>query len=476
MATNGQQTLGNGVGSFFHALGQAPLLAAQGAEQYQNAQSQNQLRSAQIGDQLASTALKQNELNTMQGRPDMLRLMAASRAGVSVPEFNAAINERTYGAPAVGPALLPEPIEGIGPSGRTSRFDDVISNLFAPAMTSTSKDINFDQLAQARGEGQDQAALEQALNAANTGDYMRSSALSAVRGKKEFTPFAAVGTTGTALNQVTGAQPVSNPGIRALFGDKVGSEILENKAQAGSANASAASSYASAKQHKAQTDKIITETGQIVNAPKGRFDPASGLLIDERAGTARPVLDQMGNPIAPRFKELNEAQAKDNGYGSRMMEADAIIKSLQGKYSPTAVNARIAAQNSVVPGAGIVANLIQSEEGQQVEQAQRDFINAILRRESGAAIAQGEFDNARQQYFPQPNDKAGTLEQKARNRKIAIEGVFGSVPKDRRGVPSLRSPGPVADGVVKISSDAEYDAIPSGAAFIDPEGRQRRKP
>ena len=50
------------------------------------------------------------------------------------------------------------------------------------------------------------------------------------------------------------------------------------------------------------------------------------------------------------------------------------------------------------------------------EQAERNFINATLRRESGAAIAESEFDSARKQYIPQPGDSAGVLEAKRQNR------------------------------------------------------------
>ncbi|MFN5352014.1 MAG: hypothetical protein ACK5BE_05325, partial [Alphaproteobacteria bacterium] len=72
---------------------------------------------------------------------------------------------------------------------------------------------------------------------------------------------------------------------------------------------------------------------------------------------------------------------------------------------------------------GTAANLVQSPEQQQVEQAQRDFINAVLRRESGAVIADSEFDNARKQYFPQIGDSEAVIRQKAKNRTTAIEGL-----------------------------------------------------
>jgi hypothetical protein len=79
------------------------------------------------------------------------------------------------------------------------------------------------------------------------------------------------------------------------------------------------------------------------------------------------------------------------------------------------------------------ANAMLSDNSQRAEQAQRDFVNAILRRESGAAVSETEFDNARKQYFPQPGDSRVLKEQKAANRKLAMDGVLAEVPRGQRG-------------------------------------------
>lgn len=75
---------------------------------------------------------------------------------------------------------------------------------------------------------------------------------------------------------------------------------------------------------------------------------------------------------------------------------------------------------------GGAVNWALSENTQKAGQAQRDFINAVLRKESGATIADTEFDNAKQQYFPQPGDTDAVILQKAQNRKIAIQGLKNS--------------------------------------------------
>lgn len=141
-------------------------------------------------------------------------------------------------------------------------------------------------------------------------------------------------------------------------------------------------------------------------------------LTDTRAREANALKTAEG-------KAPTEFQSKAAIYSARAEEADRILQSLQGKYSPAALSAKSAVSNVPVIGGvlGVAANAVTSPENQKAEQAQRDFINAVLRQESGAVISDQEFDNARKQYFPQPGDSAEVVAQKAANRRTAIEGI-----------------------------------------------------
>lgn len=184
--------------------------------------------------------------------------------------------------------------------------------------------------------------------------------------------------------------------------------------------------------------------------PRGQFleTPTGYVLGDPRAGTVTPVVGPDGKQLQGKAADraLTDSQAKANLFGSRMQEADRILRGLDGKYSPMAVNAKMGAEKIPVIGgaAGYAGNLMLTEAGQQAEQAQRDFVNAILRRESGAVISDAEFANAQKQYFPQQGDSAATIDQKRRNRQIAIEGLMAEVPSGKRGVPSLSATQPAA--------------------------------
>lgn len=68
-------------------------------------------------------------------------------------------------------------------------------------------------------------------------------------------------------------------------------------------------------------------------------------------------------------------------------------------------------------------------------QAERNFLNAWLRRVSGAAISQSEFDNGEQQFFERLGDTPEVVAQKRQNReqvflgmKAAAQGAWDKVP------------------------------------------------
>jgi hypothetical protein len=115
-----------------------------------------------------------------------------------------------------------------------------------------------------------------------------------------------------------------------------------------------------------------------------------------------------------KYKPLTEYQGKSLSYGLRAMDANSNLERVGINYNQLSIDA--AAKVEDIPGVGAAAYAALSPENKQVFQAQRNFINATLRQESGATINPPEFINARKQYFPQPGDDEGTLKQKSENR------------------------------------------------------------
>ena len=181
----------------------------------------------------------------------------------------------------------------------------------------------------------------------------------------------------------------------------------------------AASLYESQKQEaelaktQAEADKLSREAVSGPKAPSGYRYAGDGQTLE-------PI------PGGPGDKPT-EGQSNAALYAQRMMNSDSIINDLTNRgYSPTLGQDTIAN----VPG----GNLLLSGDTESYQQAQRDFINAVLRRESGAVISPAEFDNAAKQYFPQVGDSASTIEQKAKNRATAINGIQRAAGPAGRGM------------------------------------------
>lgn len=167
--------------------------------------------------------------------------------------------------------------------------------------------------------------------------------------------------------------------------------------------------------------ELIQLTASLRQPPQPRnlqltTDESGAQLIVNSDGTTTPLTTESGvgvrKPVGAD-KPMTEVQGKAAMYGTRAAQSDKVLKALEDKVSQTGM-----AIASAIPG----GNFLMSSDQRRVDQAQRDFVNAVLRQESGAAIAQSEFDNAKKQYFPQPGDDKATIEQKRANRKLAVQG------------------------------------------------------
>lgn len=179
-----------------------------------------------------------------------------------------------------------------------------------------------------------------------------------------------------------------------------------------------------------ETDKIMADVTSRRNN-----DQTNATSIANNAATnatTRRGQDLTNARAKDQLKAPTEFQGKSAGYGARAEQADKIITSLEGKYNPAAINSKLSVESTPLVGGilGAATNKFAlSANDQRAEQAQRDFVNAVLRQESGASISASEFDNARSQYFPQPGDSKDVLTQKAQNRKLAIQGFKNSAGK-----------------------------------------------
>lgn len=167
---------------------------------------------------------------------------------------------------------------------------------------------------------------------------------------------------------------------------------------------------------------------RLQNPTRQWMETPDGVIGLDSRGVAPPIqaVGPDGRPLPG--KPLTESQSNSFNYANRMIEAHKTLTDLEDTLSGAEI-AGLASKEGAsrlwgIGGVlGAAGNLMLSGDQQKYEQAQRDFVNAVLRKESGAVISDEEFDNAKKQYFPQPGDSADVLEQKRQNRARAITGV-----------------------------------------------------
>jgi hypothetical protein len=163
------------------------------------------------------------------------------------------------------------------------------------------------------------------------------------------------------------------------------------------------------------------QTGQPYKARwdegKGEFERVGGVkarsgmsLTTNPDGTVTLTEGSVGN-----MPKLTDAEGRSTGFYGRGLDSQKTLNDLESQGTSL--------WNNTAGQLPKVGNFLRSEDAQKYDQAKRNFINAVLRRESGAVISPEEFANADQQYFPQPGDGSEVIAQKRRNRETTIQGL-----------------------------------------------------
>jgi hypothetical protein len=151
----------------------------------------------------------------------------------------------------------------------------------------------------------------------------------------------------------------------------------------------------------------------------GPRDAPSWILRD---GVALKVSDAQLKPGDKPYavagagaKAPTGAQNKTLGFFNRAKQAADDLETVETEISQKGLGGQ--AWMAAMP------NALQGQAAQTYQQAQRAFTEARLRKDSGAAIPDQEFDNDRKTYFVQPGDTPATLAQKTRARSAMLASL-----------------------------------------------------
>lgn len=278
--------------------------------------------------------------------------------------------------------------------------------------------------------------------------------------KETFEPVLGPGGDVIAQRSTTTGREVTSPRVQkqkaaAFQTFKLGDDLVtfDVNTVAGRTQATAAVGQGAVKvQGTASADKPLLKTFEVpgqgkvtvdVNTPQGRAD-------------MKATLAEGGTLTTPGAKSTAD-ENKSAGFAIRAENSDEIMRTLESDFIGN------------LDIGGFLPNVMQSKERQRFEQTKRNFINAVLRRESGAVIAESEFANADRQYFAQPGDSPEVLAQKQANRQTIIGNFISSagtayekrlkVQSRRKGAPTrVQQPAPF------IQPQAQPQ--PSGSAQI----------
>lgn len=199
--------------------------------------------------------------------------------------------------------------------------------------------------------------------------------------------------------------------------------------------------YGLMNQGKQETERG-TSTGTTTNV---------NIIPQERTEKDKAEIVKKATAREPTQKEFEDA-----GFANRMLQAEEVLSGLSKKGFDRTAKGN--AFQSMLPDA------VKSPELKQWDQAERNFIFAVLRKETGQRIEGDEQEQYAKMYFPRANDDAQTIANKQALRKQKIEEM-------------LKSAGPALNRVEHIpgkGTPQKKPIVKQGKSEITPSGNSAK--
>lgn len=196
---------------------------------------------------------------------------------------------------------------------------------------------------------------------------------------------------------------------------------------------------------------------ELANAPLNRQIKQAQLAGQNLSNSkTKAEINAINSPSSLRTsdgKPLNATQASALGYAQRVSTASQIIDGLASQASDTS--------NLGSAFGKWTPNALKSADQQKIDQATNNFVTAVLRKESGAAISESEYATAKATYIPQYGDSAAVLAQKAQARSQAYQNLITEA-----GSPNVPATSTANDQYAQYRTQ-----VPSGQILIQRNGQ-----
>lgn len=435
-----------------------------GNSAYQDAFNNEAAVQSKIAQSLAATRKANAEADAEieaanNRRPESIRSNAMTALGIpedaapDVAEFQRGGYIGKYQLPAntAGPTM--DQPEWVGKLGNLGRMIAATQNAV------TLGDKNSLNAAKAYGEldnlNKQDRVLSGDLNASKLGQAVAAAAGKPMYKAQEY----------GVLNEFTGDLDTENPAAKR-FGTYRDSETGKNKAQA-------VNSYASADQHRASADLSRSKIGQnqttvmpdgsvVTSGGQGKPMPAAALKMQQEEMEAIGLASAIEKDLGAISQKLADGSLRLGPY-ENLKSQGLNAAGLSSENSRNFASFRSTLEK-------LRNDSLRLNKGVQTEgDAQRAW-NEILANINDIPLVQQRLSEVQA-----INNRAIDLR---KNNLNVIRNNYGAPPLDMRVYDNLKpaiAPGKQA-APVTVQNDAQYNALPSGAVFTGPDGKQRRKP
>jgi hypothetical protein len=266
--------------------------------------------------------------------------------------------------------------------------------------------------------------------------------------------------------QLVGAVAGRSLGIGAAAGGLAGAQAgLTGLKTAEEVEAKQKEEAKEAKKTLAENKKLENETKklELQEAKEGR----ESLLALEKLGIDKSTLALKKKEIEAKVSEekrLPASQYLAGTFARRLEQAEGVFDELEKSgFDRASISSETA---SLLP------DRLRNDALKAQTQAERNFIESVLRRASGASITPSEFEFAEKQYFPRAGDSPSVIAQKRANRQQVMQGLKAEAGKALDQIPLVQVQMPQQQQAPSLGmKEANAAQMPSVVSRMGKDGK-----
>jgi hypothetical protein len=192
------------------------------------------------------------------------------------------------------------------------------------------------------------------------------------------------------------------------------------------------------------------------------YDSDRGVVVDTNTGISRPVISQEGGPLQQKPSE--KQRSEQLSINQQLSTIDGAIQAVKDTPGAFTMRRGLATMAGAIPES--IAGRMDSSEERTARSYVFNIVSKVINERAGAAQSKQELARLRS-FLPAETDAPEQIVDKLSGFKTYLSDL-------QKG--NTTAPGAISGATPKkITNDSEYSALPAGALYIGPDGKQRRK-